>query len=337
MGFSGLLEGSADQLNSFRAASSCIGWARVGHDWGMWKDRQKKTAPGGAGQLLRVGLSNLHRARNGAHMVREGFSPEFTAPIIERDVLRLRFLEAVLLYYPGSGSSLPKGWPASDLLKAWPAIAQLSTAESGVLYIATRKTESLDDLQAQWQQRGAGPIFDELSRWVKSVNLPYTWMLGAAFFVLARMPQATEPQMLCRYLFIATAQAQGDFMVLPALHMPPTAAAGVFELGPILPRFYPGKTSESTYRAECKRTLDDYILREKRAHRELGLRPPEDAPKEAEHLKWLVARVVGKRSLKAVVQIDADGRVGITGVRDGTIKMADRLGVQLSPVRRTEP
>lgn len=244
------------------------------------------------------------------------FTPELTAARIDQEVLRLRLLETMHFLYPDR---------TAQFTEAWRVFSALPAEDLQELHQVASFARSLDDLARQWDEMGAGELFQALRFWAYSFNLPYLWTVVSEFRILLMMERAVPDlaQPLRRF-GAAVAKAEGTLRALPALRTPATQATG--PLGVILPRYFPARQSEAEYRAECQKLIDEYILREHRAHRDMGLARPPVAPAETEHLDWLAVRLVERKSWR---RMGIDFNTGHTGIRDAVLKMAERVGVQL--------
>lgn len=251
------------------------------------------------------------------------FNPEMTSPLIDREVLRLKFISFIYMRYPAKCKNLLAAWPLFDALTS-EAVLSLNNV------IFSSNVDCLDDLQIQGTALGYGELLGELISWAKNINLPYPWVVAAGLWAFRTM-QADESASfktnnLNVRLGMAFALARGRISALPAVHAPVTNQAGVF--GVILPRFRPTQQSEVAYRAECKSILDDYILREHRAHRERGLSRPSSAPSEDEHLEWLAMKLVEGVAAPTIARRATNGFSRQTV--DKSLKViAERIGVNL--------
>lgn len=214
---------------------------------------------------------------------------------------------------------------AAQFTEAWRVFSALPADDLQELHHVASFAQSLDDLAVQWEEMGAGELFQALRSWAYSFNLPYLWTVVSELRILLMMegaaPDLDRP---LRHFGAAVARAEGTLRALPALRTPATQATG--PLGVMLPRYFPARQSEAEYRAECGKILDEYILREFRAHKEMGLDRPPAAPAEESHLEWLAVRLVEGKSWR---RMEIHFNKGWTGIRDAVLKMAGRVGVQL--------
>lgn len=257
-------------------------------------------------------------------MASRTFRPEVTAPLIDKEVLRLKFLSFIYMRYPAKCKDLLTAWPLFDVLL--PEMIYLLKSAA----VFSSNDESLDTLQTYGTAIGCGELLGKLILWAKSINLPYAWVVTAGLWVFRSMKtdESVRLENLSLRLAVAFARVQGEISALPALHVPVTNQAGVF--GVLLPRFMPTRQSELAYRAECKNILDEYISRENCAHLEKGLSRPHTAPSEDEHIEWLAMTLIEGLSARQVAQRVSDERTySFQAVAKALKSMAGRIGVNL--------
>lgn len=255
------------------------------------------------------------------------FRPEMTAPLIDREVLRLKLVALIYKRYPAQCKDLLAAWPLFDALVTEEI---LSLKDTGVF---SSGDYSLDSLHLQGIAIGCGELLGKLISWAKFINLPYVWVVAAGLWAFRTMQLDESAPIECLSLRLQSAfeGAQINISSLPAQTTTHEGGSGV-----ILPRFTPTQQSEEEYRAECKKILDEYILREHRAHRKIGLSRPTPAPSEDEHLKWLAITLVEGLSTREVAQrVSGEQRCTFQAVAKALKSMAGRIGVNLEQIRRS--
>ena len=253
-------------------------------------------------------------------MVDSPFAPEMTSPHIDQTVLRLRFLETIFITYPDS---------VDLLLRAWHKFNDLPSKNEDQLHEAVAGASSLEILAERWRAAGAADLFIELETWAKSIKLYTIWAVVTGMRILRWIQMSIEPGKVPNRADARSAitYLQTDLATILSIDPPDSGVAGIFGL--ILPRYMPTRQSERQFREQSEKIVADYILREFREHREMGLHRPPSAPAEAVHLGWLAVRLLTGKPWRKIAQQEANGTVGHTAVQGAVTRMAQRLGVQL--------